>query len=157
MDKVPNIPSIAPMNPPHLFVCRLLISCVFVALLSQCSPGYRKLTELEAGERQQLDAVLTERRQCYREEVFRLDDGVTNIDYIKDLVSWKCRVYESQIQNMLYQDFNVDIGSAWRYTDNLTQQVPNEIREALIQKRRAEQEHMQQDQLLLRKSPIPIR
>lgn len=104
-------------------------------LLCSCS-SYRGIEQLTPQEKQVISDLESERKVCLVQQIDELDDGTTNIEYLTELISWKCSKYDEQIKDTLYEDYKIKLGEAWSYSNDLRQEAPREISQAILIKRR---------------------
>ena len=107
------------------------------------------MADLKPEEQSRINDLLSQRKLCMVNEITRLDDGQTSVEYLVQLVSWKCAKYEEDIKNALYSDFHVTLSDSWSYSNDLHEAAPQEITEAVVL-RRQDKAKSQDDQELLR-------
>jgi len=95
----------------------------------------RKVSDLSLEQQSRLNDYINQVDNCYIREINRLDDGVTDIGQIVELVEWKCKAHYGTVKNMLYKDFEVGLGYAYQFTEKMKSAGTNKIAESLIAKR----------------------
>lgn len=101
-------------------------------------------------EKEQLNDLLSKYKLCQVKTIEELDDGKTDIEYITEMVNWRCTAYTEQVKDLLYEDFNIDLGESWVYSNELRQKAPNEVTEAVLLRRKARSK-LDDDEALFRK------
>lgn len=112
---------------------------IFASLLTSCSTR-RDIAELETEQKERISGLQSEAKLCQLREIEELDDGNTNIEYVTELVMWKCSKYYEIIKDVLYQEYDVELGQSWVYANDLRQTAPKEITEAIVLRRKLQAE-----------------
>jgi hypothetical protein len=120
---------------------------VVILVLAGCS-SYRSMSELSQQEKSKIDDLLSSRKLCMVNEIETLDDGKTNIEYITGLVTWKCGKYAERIKDILYNDYKIQLGDAWSYSNSLREGANKEITEAILMRRKMQQQSDNKNNLL---------
>ena len=121
------------MQKYFLYLTLLLL----ITSQTACSSA-RQLSSLNPQERSRIDELLSQRKLCLVDKIQSYDDdGQTDLEYVVQSVSYDCGRFIEKIKDTLYADFNVDLGEAWSYSNDLRQKEGREIKEAVILRRKA--------------------
>ncbi len=111
---------------------------LFIVLLVCSCRSNRSLESLSEREKEKLNAILHQRRQCISSQINMLDDPNGTVKEIAELVNWKCSHFNNRINELLYKDFGVSLGKSYMFVQRLQGGVENEVAEAVLTKRRGE-------------------
>jgi len=116
----------------------IILLTILVLISTSCASGInrKKVSDLDMDQQTRLNDYLNQIDNCYIREINRLDDGVTDIRQIVELVEWKCKGHYSTVKNMLYKDFEIGLGYAYQFTEKMKSAGINKIAESLMAKRK---------------------
>ncbi len=134
---------------------KLLPLCLISLMLSGCflaASGYNKtkVENIKPEEKERLDSFLRQLDLCYKREIQRVDDNVSALRDISEVVLNNCKGYFNNIKMTLYKEFGVGLGYAYSFSENLQKSAPTIITEGILAKRRLHNQSNPQHQLLKR-------
>lgn len=122
--------------PTHTFFALLALILLQGCFLAARGFNDTKVDSINPVQRERLNGHLQQLDGCYRREIQRVDDGISHIKDVTDVIKHNCQGYYNTIKLMLYDEFGVGLGHAYNYSDNLKRSANAIIGEAIITKRR---------------------
>lgn len=116
----------------------IVISILLITTSCAHDVNRTKVSDINLEQQERLNDYITQIDNCYVREINRLDDGVTDIRQVVELVNWKCKGHYTTVKNMLFKDFGVGLGYAFQFTEKMKNAGTNKIAESLIAKRKIE-------------------